>query len=158
MITLQDHIIVIDFILFNVCILYCWQNEGWNIISLPGNQYINELTNAGYTVLRIELTGFNGEMKHIEYNFNIENKTNNYRLHISEQNVSGIGWCKISKKKIKINLSLQSMQSVKWKQLKVTTGRKRFEFYGWSGSAFWCKICETHKTSLNWFWKDFRFL
>lgn len=99
MITLQDHIIVIDFILFNVCILYCWQNEGWNIISLPGNQYINELTNAGYTVLRIELTGFNGEMKHIEYNFNIENKTNNYRLHISEQNVSGIGWCKISPKK-----------------------------------------------------------
>lgn len=153
MITLQDHIIVIDFILFNVCILYRWQIEGWSIISLPGNQYINELTNVGYTVLRIELTGFNGEMRHIEYNFNIENKTNDYRLHISERNVSGIGWCKISQK---INLSLQSMQSVSWKRLKDTTGRKRF--YRWSASAFWCKICETHKTNLNWFWKDFRFL
>lgn len=65
---------------------------------MPGNQYINELTNVGYTVLRIELTGFNGEMRHIEYNFNIENKTNDYRLHISERNVSGIGWCKISQK------------------------------------------------------------
>lgn len=133
MITLQDRIIVIDFILFNVCILYCWQNEGWNIISLPGNQYINELTNAGYTVLRIELTGFNGEMRHIEYNFNIENKTNDYRLHISERNVSGIGWCKISKKKISIFLSKACNWSIEsnWKlQLVVSasTGGLRVHF------------------------------
>ena len=59
--------------------------------SIAGNQYIYELTVYGYTILRIELTSFDGEMRQIDYDFSIEDKTNNYRLHISELSASGIG-------------------------------------------------------------------
>ena len=63
----------------------------YGIWSILGNQYIYELTVYGYTVLRVELTSFDGEVRQIEYDFNIEDKTNNYRLHISELSASGIG-------------------------------------------------------------------
>lgn len=56
-----------------------------------GNQYISELTYAGYTVLKINLMSFSGEFREIEYNFHVENKTNKYKLHVSESSSSGIG-------------------------------------------------------------------
>ncbi|XP_052681392.1 angiopoietin-related protein 7-like [Crassostrea angulata] len=55
-----------------------------------GNQYIHELTTVGYNILRIELTSFAGEVTQIEYDFSIDDKASNYRLHISERGVSGL--------------------------------------------------------------------
>nr|XP_022304371.1 fibrinogen alpha chain-like [Crassostrea virginica] len=55
-----------------------------------GNQYISELTYAGYTVLKIDLMSFSGEFREIEYNFHVENITNKYKLHVSERSSSGI--------------------------------------------------------------------
>ncbi|XP_052681622.1 fibrinogen-like protein 1 [Crassostrea angulata] len=55
-----------------------------------GNFFISELTNAGYTVLKIDLISFEGDKRRIEYNFQVENQTNKYKLHISERNFSGI--------------------------------------------------------------------
>ncbi|XP_078321973.1 uncharacterized protein LOC111111597 [Crassostrea virginica] len=52
-----------------------------------GNQYISELTYAGYTVLKIHLMSFSGELREIEYNFHVENKTNKYKLHVSERSI-----------------------------------------------------------------------
>lgn len=63
------------------------------LFQFSGNFYISELTNAGYIVLRIDLISFDGDKRRIEYNFQVENQTNKYKLHISERNVSGIGKC-----------------------------------------------------------------
>lgn len=75
-------------------ILYRSGPFSWNIrflFQFSGNFYISELTNAGYTVLGIDLISFDGDKRRIEYNFQVENQSNKYKLHISERNVSGIG-------------------------------------------------------------------
>ncbi|XP_061180235.1 serine-rich adhesin for platelets-like [Saccostrea echinata] len=47
-----------------------------------GNQYINELTSSGYTILRLDMMDQDSVWRHVEYNFTIEDRANKYRLHI----------------------------------------------------------------------------